>query len=115
MSVLNEHWKVEESFWLDGPDFYRARMWPDARMIFPDPVGFLRGAAIVDALEGGPRWQAVDIEDRSEIEVGDTLVLAYRATGSRAGSAPYVALCSSTYVRQSGAWKLLSHQQTPLA
>ena len=38
----------------------------------------------------------------------------FQGTGLRGASNPYVALCSSTYVRQNAAWKLLAHQQTPL-
>lgn len=84
-------------------------------MTFPDPIGILKGEAILEGLKGAPRWEAVEMEERTALKVGDTLVLAYRATGRRKGSAPYVALCSSTYVFQDQAWKLISHQQTPVA
>ena len=70
--------------------------------------------AIAESLQDAPRWDSVDFEDRSEARAGDTMVLAYKAIGQRGKERPYVALCSSTYARQAGAWKLLAHQQTPL-
>lgn len=111
--TFEEHWDAEKRFWLDGPDFYKDRMAPAALMVFPAPVGLLEGKAIVDGLRQGPRWQSVDFSETAEAALGDTVVLAYRATGRRQGAEPYTALCSSTYVRTEGGWKLLSHQQTP--
>ena len=48
----------------------------------------------------------VDLTDR----VG---VVAYRARAARGGQ-DYEALCTSTYVRVDGDWRLAVHQQTPL-
>ena len=107
-------WDIEAGFWLDGPRFYRDHMFPGAHMTFPDPVGILRGEAILDGLKDAPRWEAVDMEEKTDLRVGDTLVLSYRATARRDGDRPYAALCSSTYVVQHQSWKLISHQQTPL-
>lgn len=107
-------WDTERRFWLDGPDFYDKTMLPHARMVFPLPVGILHGGAIVAGLRQGPRWQSVDMQERSETASGDTVVLAYRATGTRQGAGPYAALCSSTYVKLADGWKLLFHQQTPM-
>lgn len=109
-----EHlWQDEKRFWLDGPEFYRQRMAPEASMVFPPPVGILRGEAILAGLAQGPRWQSVEIAEKTETASGDTVVLAYRATGTRPSAPPYVALCASTYVRMDGSWYLLFHQQTP--
>ena len=110
---IDAAWKTEEGFWLRGPEFYRDHMAPDAQMVFPDPVGILKGEAIVDALEEAPRWEAVRMDEKTTVLAGDALALAYRATGRRGEAAPYVALCSSTYVRRGGGWTMISHQQTP--
>lgn len=112
---VEDVWEREKGFWLDGPGFYGDRMVPGAQMVFPDPVGILKGDDILAGLKGAPRWDAVEMEETTELEIGDTLVLAYRATGTREGSTPYVALCSSAYVFQEHMWKLTSHQQTPVA
>ena len=43
----------------------------------------------------------------------DVVVLAYRVVASRDGVNAYRSLCSSTYVLESGSWRLVQHQQTP--
>lgn len=108
-------WEMEKSFWLDGPDFYESSMAPDARMVFPYPVGILEGEQIVEGLKQGPRWQSVEFENQTGTSLGETTALAYRATGQRDGEETYIALCSSTYVKSDGKWFLLTHQQTPEA
>ncbi|WP_146010295.1 DUF4440 domain-containing protein [Acidimangrovimonas sediminis] len=106
-------WEMEKRFWLDGPDFYESSMAPGARMVFPSPVRILAGEQIVEALRQAPRWNSVDFQDETASCLGETVVLAYEATGRRNGEAPYVALCASTYVRDNEKWLLLAHQQTP--
>ena len=106
-------WGYEESFWLDGTKFYEARMRADAQMVFPAPVGILKGEQILDGLRSAPRWESVEMTGKTVRQVEETLVLAYHATGRRRGSDPYTAFCSSTYVHGNDGWKLLSHQQTP--
>ena len=108
-----ELWKMEEGFWLDGPAFYEKSMAPDARMVFPAPVGILAGPEIVEGLRQAPRWKSVDFNSDTETKLGDTVVLAYEATGRRDGDKPYVAYCASTYVLKDDKWVLLAHQQTP--
>jgi hypothetical protein len=110
----NKLWKMERNFWLDGPEFFEKSMASEARMVFPAPVGILAGAEIVEGLRQGPRWKSVDFDDRTASQLGDTFILAYRATGKRDGEESYMALCGSTYVRQANEWLLLSHQQTPI-
>ena len=111
----DELWKMEKSFWLDGPEFYGHAMAPDARMVFPDPVGILAGEEIVEGLKQAPRWAEVRFDEREATGMGDTVVLAYRATGKREGEAAYVALCMSTYVKGGEGWRLLAHQQSPVS
>lgn len=108
-------WQCEERFWLDGQTFYRKHMDANAQMVFPDPIGILKGTEILKSLAGSPRWETVEFQEQSCIQARDTTVLAYRATGKRAGATPYSALCSSTYVRRDVTWMLISHQQTPAA
>ncbi|MCA2011176.1 DUF4440 domain-containing protein [Pararhodobacter sp. CCB-MM2] len=107
-------WNAETRFWLEGTERYPSQLASDAVMVFPAPTGMLKAEAIAESLQDAPRWDSVDFEDQSEARAGDTMVLAYKAIGQRGKERPYVALCSSTYARQAGAWKLLSHQQTPL-
>lgn len=108
-------WKVETGFWLDGPKFYDEHMISAAQMVFPDPVGILKGREILNGLKEAPRWASVEMVEKSKLSLEGTLVLAYRATGKREGETSYVALCSSTYVHRDEVWNLISHQQTPAA
>lgn len=107
-----ELWKLEKSFWLDGPEFYKSSMAADARMVFPVPVGILAGQEILEGLRQGPRWKSVELDNTTETTLGDTAVLAYKISGQREGDETYDALCASTYVLKNGAWLLLAHQQT---
>jgi hypothetical protein len=106
-------WKMEESFWLDGPEFYESSLASNARMVFPAPVGILAGEEIVEGLRQAPRWESVEFESKTDVRLGETAVLAYKATGKRDGEDPYSVFCASTYVRESSKWMLLAHQQTP--
>lgn len=56
------------------------------------------------------------MEERVLGRSGDSVaVLAYRAEARRAEDGPYRAYCTSTYVRSGDGWKLVQHQQTPIA
>ena len=112
MADLDELWDCERGFWLDGAPHYERHLAPDARMVFPESASILDAVQIMEGLEGAPRWEAVEFDAQQAIQTGDTMVLNYRATGLRAGEAPYRVLCSSTYVRQGRDWKMLMHQHT---
>ncbi len=107
-------WAEEENFWLEGPDFYRAHMVPDAVMDFPEPTGLLKGEQVLNALENAPRWDSVSFFDRDVEKLGNKARLAYRAEGKRDGVAAYVAKCESVYVKSAGDWLLTCHKQVPL-
>lgn len=78
------------------------------------PTGILTRRKVVETLSAGPRWQEVSMSDRASIETDDLCVLAYRATARRAGAETYRALCTTTWVRRDGDWRIVQHQQTPL-
>jgi hypothetical protein len=105
-------WEMEKSFWLDGPEFYERSMAPNARMIFPGPVGILADEEIVEGLRRAPRWKSVEFNNKTGTKLCDTAVIAYEASGQRDGDDVYKAFCASTYVCKDGTWKLLAHQQT---
>lgn len=83
-------------------------------MVLPDPVGILSGDALTRSLIAAPRWDSVVMDDRHCALVSETAVLAYRANAKRAEAAPYRALCSSTYAKVEGAWRIIQHQQMAL-
>ena len=104
-------WAIEENFWLEGPDFYRAHLGENAEMWFPDRSAPLKGEAILDALKNVPRWEAVVFSHQDMVVADDRITLRYRATARREGSAAYKAHCTTTYLRDSGVLRLIEHRQ----
>jgi len=108
-------WKMEKAFWLEGVEAYLRDMAPHAVMLFPPPAGLMAGDEILGALAKAPRWEHVSMTERLRTYHSDAVVtLAYRTQALRAGVC-YEAYCSSCYIRAGGAWKLIQHQQTPIA
>jgi hypothetical protein len=109
--------KLEERFWLQGggdPDFWRTHFAEDGVVALP--FGLLDKEQTVAAMEQAQPWATVRMDDLRVVPISDTVVLvAYRATGTRTDADDYVAVVGSTYVRREGGWKLLFHQQSPVA
>ena len=104
-------WAVEENFWLEGPDFYRAHMAEDAVMWFPDQPGPRRGEEILDALRNVPRWESVAFSDQQMEVDDDRVTLRYTATARQDGAAVYSAQCVTIYQRDAGGLRLSEHRQ----
>ena len=105
-------WEAERSLWLGGRLAYATHMAADFLLALP-PVGVLEMNDVLDSISSVPRWQAVELHDRRMVGGGETMVLGYRATATR-DRASYRALCTSTWRREGGLWKLIQHQQSPL-
>ena len=107
-------WEAEESLWLGGRLAYAALMAPDCLMAFPQ-IGVLGPDEVLHSLDKTPRWQEVRMSERQQAGGGETCVLAYRAEARRdRGDGRYRALCTSSWRRDGGMWKLIQHHQTPL-
>jgi hypothetical protein len=115
MPKLEDHlFSMEERFWTQLAEYYRANLASAAFMVFPDPAGVLAKDEITASVQNAPRWSHVTLEEHRLLELSDSAaVLSYKATAKRAGKA-YVARASSAYVRDGEAWKLAFHQQTPV-
>jgi hypothetical protein len=115
----NELIALEEEGWRalaagEGAGFYAEHCTDDALMIFPGGMVMDRDAA-VQGLRDAPGWAEYTLADWRAAPLGDDAgVVVYRAEARREGEAPYVALMSSTYVRDGGTWRLALHQQTPV-
>lgn len=110
---LSELWAIEQSLWLDGVSAYGEVMAEQCVMAF-GPMGIMRNNEIVESLQAAPRWHEVFMTEKATITQDGVAVLAYRATASQRGVDAYEALCTSTYIRVEGIWRLMQHQQTPL-
>ncbi|MCB1348469.1 MAG: DUF4440 domain-containing protein [Maritimibacter sp.] len=104
-------WALEEHFWLEGPNFYRAHLSKDAAMWFPDRPEPLRGEAILDGLMNAPRWESVVLDQQDMAVTDETVTLRYHATARRDGQDDYRAACTTVYKRDAGGLKLLEHHQ----
>lgn len=109
-------WQLEQRFWLDSADFYAAALAPDALMVLPQPAGILDRDATIAAIGSGQRWREVAFTQKHLVPAGAaTAVLVYLARAARdAPGSPYVAQCSSTYVRDRERWRLVVHHQAPV-
>jgi hypothetical protein len=109
-------WDLETRFWQGDAAFFDAWLAPQALMVFPDPIGILNRAEVLDSIRGTPRWTDVRFtKGRLERPTAGVVVVAYRVAARRDGDdAAHAAWASSTYTRSDGVWSLVLHQQTPI-
>lgn len=112
--MVDELWTEERDFWLAGAA-EAARKLDDGCLMAFAPSGILTRRKVVESLSDAPRWQEVGFADRASIQTDEVCVLAYRATARRAGAETYRALCTTTWIRRDGDWRILQHQQTPVS
>lgn len=114
MDLLAHLLDLERRMWTDGAPFYRESLAPEVLMAFPG-VGFLDREQTIQGVEGGQRWERVEMSDARLMELSpDVALLAYATEAARDGQdGPYRALVGSVYVRSRGAWQLAFHQQSP--
>lgn len=118
--MLNELLDLEHQGWQSlcdstGAEFYGQLMTPDGVMVLAHGQVFDR-QAVVDSLNDAPPWRRYEITDERLIRLSDdqaALVYIGRAYRDSA-DAVFVALMSSVYTRQDGAWRLALYQQTPV-
>ena len=97
-----------------GGRFYGELMTDDAVMVLAHGMALDRDA-VVASLDDAPTWSTYEITDERVVAVGaDAAALVYTGRASRDGSADFVALMSSLYVRRDGRWRLALYQQTPV-
>lgn len=104
-------WELERGFWTGGAAEAIRHLHPSAVMIF-SRTGLIRGKALAASLTAAPRWDTVTMKGDA-VESDGITILAYEARARR-GDRDYHALCSSSWVRIAGGWRLICHQQTPL-
>lgn len=116
---MDELIALERGFWdassrADG-GYYRDNCAEDALFVFF--FGTLDREACAQTIdENDTPWERYKLDDVHTIAVGKGVaILSYKATARHEGSAEDVSMAvSSVYVRESTAWRLVLHQQTPL-
>lgn len=116
--MVDELWTEERDFWLAGAAEAARKLDDGCLMALAPPggaPGILTRRKVVASLSDAPRWQEVGFAERASIQTDEVCVLAYRATARRAGAETYRALCTTTWIRRDGDWRILQHQQTPVS
>lgn len=109
--------ELERRLWNADEAVYENVLAANAVMVFPEPTGVLDRAAVLESLGDGDRWSSLDVSDVRSLSVDDDVTqVVYEAVAERsADGSEYRALVTSTYHRQDGEWRLVSHQQTPVS
>lgn len=114
---MDEIIELERRFWeaAGDPAYYEERFADEGVMVFS--VGVMDKQAVVASMEGAAEWPRFTIDDPKIIEITPEVVsLTYTTEAYQAGSdEPYRAGVTSVYARRGGGWRLVLHQQTPLA
>jgi hypothetical protein len=116
MTLKDSLTAIERKLWKNDAALYRDNLHQDALLLFPETGPIARDTA-VEAIRQenaeGRYWAEVEFSDERLVELTDDVaVLIYRAKSRWANDTKFVhALCSSTYVRRGGVWKLALHQQ----
>ncbi len=93
--------------------FYDENLARDVLMLFPGGMVIDDRQAVIDSMDAPP-WASFEIIEPRVLPLSeDAAVLAYRVHAQRE-ERDYEALLNSTYVRESGTWRLALHQQTPV-
>ncbi|MBC7977550.1 MAG: nuclear transport factor 2 family protein [Myxococcales bacterium] len=113
--VGEDLWKIEAKLWSGDSRDYLETLHPDCLMAFPPPAGIMAHDETLSSIRGSQRWRDVALTGQSLVRPSDDIaVLAYHVWAKRDGDAEaYSALCTSTYVADDGAWRMVQHQQTP--
>lgn len=113
VSLEEQGWEALSSTAERAARFYGEVLDRDVVMLLPGGMVLDDRSAIVKSMSGRP-WSSYRMHDVRVLWLtDDTAVVAYGVDAERAGSPPYSALMSSTYVRREDGWKLAFHQQTP--
>ena len=115
-----ELYEIERSLWTNDPEVYRDSLRQDALLMFQETGMITRDAAIAAIREESREnrhWAEVRfVDERVLSPTNDTRVLIYKAAARwNYESNPISVLCSSIYALDSSEWRLVFHQQTPLA
>ena len=76
--------ELEMGFWKGDAAFYEAHLTEGALMVFPEPIGMMNRAEILDTIAAGQRWAHVTVEAARLLRLSEaSAVLVYTAEGMR--------------------------------
>jgi ketosteroid isomerase-like protein len=108
--------ELERRLWLEGVETYRELLDGDCLTIFPDPVGAMARAAVIEAVATGSRWTSVQfVEPRLVMLTGEAALVTYKADARcETDNSAYAARIHSAWVRRGEGWRMAYHHQTPI-
>jgi hypothetical protein len=113
IDLEQQGWRALSTEGSAGSNFYADLLRADAVMLFPGGLRITGRDQILASLGNQP-WQSFRIEDPQVLRLSDdAATVVYKVTAQRQGSPAYMALVSSTYVRDEASWQLALHQHTP--
>lgn len=116
MALENELLAIEQSLWTGGPDSYRRHLDADCLVAFTEMAGVSSRDQIAGTVSDVERWRELETEVEGILRpTPEVALLTYRASAVRRKGERYRALVSSGYVQRGDGWKLMFHQQAPLA
>lgn len=102
IELEEQGWQALSSAGEASKKFYSCVLCDDAVMLFPGGILMNGKEKILVSLAAQP-WKWFQIEEPQVISLSENAgVLIYKVTAQREGSAPYVALISSTYILSDG-------------
>jgi hypothetical protein len=117
---MEELIEIERKLWTNDPEYYENALRGDALLVFAETGVITRDTAVKAILAEnaeGRRWAEVNFYDVRTVQLTqDAGLLNYRvaARWENQGALTW-ALATSVYLRHNRGWKLVFHQQTPLA
>ena len=114
-NVKDELIQMEKGFWqaAGNAEFYRTHFAEDGHCVFA--FGILDKDQTVAAIEAAEPWTTFEFGDVNATRITrGVATLTYTVQADRGGD-PYGATISSVYVERDGGWRLVLHQQTPVA
>src|SRR5262245_27416166 len=114
MAVRDDLLAIERRLWSGGPSEYRGSLDTQCLIAFTEMAG-VTGREDIAAQADPERWRDVDIKVEGFLQPTEAIaILTYRARATHTDGIPYEARVSSGYVKRSGGWKLMFHQQMRL-
>lgn len=116
MALRDDLLEIERELWSASAEAYHRYLDDECLVAFPEMAGVFTREQIAGSVEDSERWRDLEIEPEGLLRpLDDLAILTYRAGARRGEGERYRALVSSGYARRDGEWKMVFHQQTPLA
>ena len=116
MTIVDELLPIERGFWTGGADYYRQNLDDLCVTVFTEMAGAFKREEIAGMIADTDRWRDLQLDVKGCLEPAPGFaILIYAVKATRKNNEAYAAAVTSAYVKRNGAWKMVLHQQTPLA